>query len=75
MSTLLLSSNISAIHWVLCLKEKVQRYPNQKGKGPKSIQIEDAVDDSSAVILAHYYLPPGIPVCQPNSETPRKQLQ
>ena len=26
-----------------------------KRKGPKSIQIEDAVDDSSAVNLAHNY--------------------
>ena len=54
-STLLLSSSITAINRVQCLREKVQRYPNIKRKGPKSIQIEDAVDDSSAVNLAHNY--------------------
>ena len=49
-STLLLSSK----YYSNQLKN-IQRYPNQKRKGPKSIQIEDAVDDGSAVNLAHNY--------------------
>ena len=60
-STLLLSSIIIAINRVLCLREKVQRYPNPKRIGPKSIQIEDAVD-SSAVNLADNYSATGDPI-------------
>ena len=52
-STLLLSSSITAINRVPYLREKVQRYLNPKRKGPKSIQIEEAVDNSSSVYLAH----------------------
>ena len=54
-STLLLSSSIIAINRVLCLRENIQRYPNRERKGPKSIQIEDSDDNSSAVNLAYNY--------------------
>ena len=54
-SKLLSLSSIITINKVLCIRENVQRYSNPKTKGPKSVQIDDAVDDSSAVNLAHNY--------------------